>query len=157
MSKIAIMKRLLNDLKLINNLIFFFSLAGLFVSSYLAYEYSLPSSITCPIGGSGCQTVRVSGFSEIMGISVPFFGILFYFVLSLFSVFMITKEKDLGLQRIRFLGILSGFVFSLYLTYLESFVINAYCFWCLTSAGIVSAMFLLSLLTVFKTKTKYYE
>lgn len=145
------MRRLYQDLRLINQFMFFLSLAGLFVSAYLAWEYAQPSSITCPISGTGCQTVRVSQYSQLFGIQVPYFGIFYYLGLSLLSVYMIGKEKDLGLQRMRFLALLSGFVFSIYLTSLESFVINAYCFWCVTSAGIVSAMFLLSLLTVFKT------
>lgn len=139
-------------IKLINYLLFVLSLAGLFVSSYLAYEYSLPGSITCPIGGSGCQTVRLSEYSQMFGISVPYYGILFYLVLSVASVAMITKS-DLVFQRLRFLMILSGLLYSIYLTGLETFVIKAYCFWCVISAIIVTVMFFVSLPTIIKSET----
>jgi uncharacterized membrane protein len=40
---------------------------------------------------------------------------------------------------------LSGVLFSIYLTYLEPFVIRAVCLWCLSSSVIITLLFLLSL------------
>jgi uncharacterized membrane protein len=54
-------------------------------------------------------------------------------------------KSDLGqLSSLVLLGItLFGVIFSLYLTYLEPFVIGAVCAWCLTSAVIITALLLL--------------
>lgn len=122
-------------------IIFLLSLAGLAVCIFLAYEYSLPGSITCPIAGNGCDTVRNSIYSTFLNISIPLWGIAFYLVTATLSLWLIEKTGQLIASKLLFITALSGFIFSAYLTYLEAFVILAYCFWCVISAIIATIIF----------------
>jgi uncharacterized membrane protein len=45
---------------------------------------------------------------------------------------------------------LTGFAFSLYLTYLEVFVIDALCQWCLASAVVMTALFITALVRLLR-------
>lgn len=110
--------------KILNRLIFVFSLLGLLISAFLFYEYSLAGSVACPIG-QGCDIVRTSPFSNFLGISIPIWGLFFYFLLAIFAVFRLFK--------LQLLFAMGGFVFGVYLTFLEAFVIGTFCFWCVLS------------------------
>lgn len=116
-----------------NRIVFFLALLGLAVSAFLAYEYSLSASIVCPVAGGGCDAVRASNYSSFLGISIPYLGIAFYLFMLVLSVLRSHKLADLRLKKLQFLAALSAFLFGVYLTYLEGFVIGSYCFWCITS------------------------
>lgn len=131
-----------------DRLVFGLSLLGLAVSAYLAYEYSLPADISCPLGGGGCETVRQSAYSRFLGFSVPQLGIAYYLTMAVLSLLMIEGIKDRPVSRLRFLGGLAGVVFSGYLTILEALVIRAYCVWCLASATIATVIFILVVLVL---------
>lgn len=128
---------------MINRAIFALSLLGLGISVFLQYEYSLEGSIVCPLGG-GCDIVRTSSYSHILGISLPILGIIFYLGIALSSVFRWTTAQ--------LLSALVGFIFGVYLTFLEAFVIGAFCFWCVLSFIISGAIFVLAILSWSKIK-----
>lgn len=127
-----------------NRFIFVLSLLGLFVSSFLFYEYNLQGSVICPIG-TGCNVVRTSSYSSFIGISIPFLGMLFYFAMAILSVAHAQKTFNNLLFRLKLLISLSGVGFGIYLTFLEIFVIKAICFWCVLSF-IISLAILLSVI-----------
>lgn len=131
--------------KLLNRSIFVLSILGLVVSAYLAYEYSLGGSINCPIGGGGCDIVRSSRYSSFLGISIPYLGITFYMVLAFLTIWL-TQSYSKLINLLRLLINFSGFAFGVYLTYLEAFVIGAYCFWCVTSFIISIIIFALCII-----------
>jgi uncharacterized membrane protein len=90
-------------------------------------------------GGGGCETVANSSYSHIAGVNVAVFGIVGYVALFLTAFF----ANDLA----RFGGFavsLGGFGFSVYLTYLEIFKIEAICQWCVASAVLMTILFLLN-------------
>lgn len=130
-------------MKLLNYSIFILSLLGLGVSVYLSYEYEFAARVNCPIGGLACDTVRNSIYSKFLGVSVPFYGVAFYIVVAILSIILIEKTTRL-VQRILWLSSFAGFIFSVYLTFLEAFVILAFCFWCVTSAIIATLIFLIT-------------
>lgn len=119
------------------------SALGIALSVYLTYlHYSNVDAAFC-VAGSGCDTVRESSYSAIFGIPVALFGAIGYsliFVLSLVSIS--PKVRWLSL----YLVALAGVVFSAYLTYLELFVINAICIFCVASAIIVTAIWVILLI-----------
>lgn len=115
-----------------NRLIFFLSLIGLAVSMFLVYEYNRPTPINCPITGTGCEQVRQSEYSSLLGLSLPYYGIIFYLFIAGISVWL-TNNYNKVLINLRSLVAIFGVIFGVYLTYLEAFVIQAYCIWCLTS------------------------
>ncbi len=118
--------------RLSNRLVFILSLLGLGVASFLFYEYSITGPIVCPTGG-GCDIVRASAYSRFLGISIPILGIAYYLMMALFSVVHSHKLPARVLSRLKLVSALAAVGFGTYLTYLEAFVIKAYCFWCVTS------------------------
>lgn len=128
---------------MINRLIFAFSILGLAISAFLAYEYLLPTPVICPITGTGCDIVRKSEYSSILGISIPYLGVLFYTTTAFISIWLLQRFHKL-INSLRFLSALLAVIFGIYLTYLEAFVIQAYCFWCVSSFIVSVIIFVLA-------------
>jgi uncharacterized membrane protein len=102
---------------------------GIGVATYIAIADASSGSPVCLAGGHGCATVAQSRYSHLLGINVAVIGIGGYVVLLGSAI----VAGDAG----RFTGFLAaaiGFGFSVYLTYLELFVIDAICQWCVASA-----------------------
>lgn len=123
------------------------SLVGLFVALYL-YLYKLGRIGTLVCGTGGCETVQLSRWSRFMGIEVSLIGLLGYIVLLLIA--LVSLQPPMALKRwpSDMLAVLSGVgvLFTVYLTSLELFVIHAICRWCVTSAVIIAAIFIVTLL-----------
>ena len=132
-----------------NRTIFFFSLIGLVISAFLAYEYLLPTPVVCPLGGTGCEAVRRSEYSHFLGISIPYLGVIFYLFIAGVSIFLTQSYKKI-IDLIRAAVALSGLLFGLYLTYLEAFKIHDYCFWCVSSFVVSGIIWLLASMSVLK-------
>ena len=122
-------------------------LLGLFDSLYLLWVYTSPSRpIVCL--GSGCDAVRASSYAHLFGLPLPAFGVASYALLGLLIFAGVLVSPRLG-RAIQYAvaGIsCAGFLFSIYLTSLEAFVIHAWCAWCVVSALVVTGIFVLSLL-----------
>ena len=91
-----------------------------------------------------CAPVRTRAF---FGVPMPVFGVAAYLVLGLLILAENLSSQRLGRTlQYAVIGISGGgFLFSLYLTSLEAFVIHAWCAWCVTSAIVVTCIFVLSL------------
>ncbi len=113
------------------------TLAGIAIATYLTFVHYEGLSPVCTTGG--CERVQASSYSEIGPIPVALLGLIGY-VLIFISLFV---RGDLG-RALTFMLTLSGFAFSLYLTYLEVFVIDALCQWCLGSAVVMTLLFITS-------------
>lgn len=109
------------------------ALLGIGVATYIVIADTSGGAPKCLAGGNGCQTVADSRYSHVAGINVGVFGIAGY--LALLAAALI--PGDLG-RFGGFLTALIGFGYSLYLTYLELFVIDAICQWCVASAVIMA-------------------
>jgi uncharacterized membrane protein len=105
------------------------ALAGIGVATYIAIAEGGGGAPKCLAGGHGCETVAKSHYSHLAGINVAVIGIFGYALL--FGAAL--APGDLG-RFGGFLTALVGFGFSAYLTYLELFVIDAICQWCVASA-----------------------
>ena len=117
------------------------ALIGVAISTYLAITHSQDSAPVCVAGGGGCEKVADSEYSELGGVDVAVFGIVGYVILAAAALI----PGDAG----RFTGLLAalfGFGFSLYLTYLEFFVIDAICQWCVASAVVMTALLVIHVL-----------
>lgn len=117
----------------------FVATLGLGVATYIAIADSGGGAPTCVAGGHGCQTVAESSYSHIAGINVAVFGIVGYLAL-LATAFFANDAARLG----GFVLALGGFGFSVYLTYLEIFEIEAICQWCVASAVLMTILFALA-------------
>ena len=118
------------------------SLAGIFVALYLLlYKLGMIGNLSCSVGS--CETVNSSKWATFLGLPVAGWGVAWYvamFVLALVSTG--SRFADSIVVSTVLLGVATtGLLFSLYLTYLELFVIDAICQWCVVSAVIVTIIF----------------
>lgn len=119
-------------------LILFFILLGIADTAYLSYEHATNFIPPCPahsILGSfiDCGKVLSSSYSQFLGIPVAYLG-LFYFLILLFLYFKISK-------KLLFLISIFALIASVYLVYLQFFVLHAICIYCMVSAGINFGIF----------------
>ena len=99
------------------------------MATYIAIAESGGGAPKCLAAGSGCETVADSKYAHLAGVNVAVIGIVGYVLVLVAAI----VPGDLG-RFGGFLTALIGFGFSLYLTYLELFVIDAICQWCVASA-----------------------
>lgn len=109
---------------------------GLMVAGYLAYVEVGENEAVCGAVGD-CRTVQQSEYAQLFGlIPIGVFGIFGY--LMILAVWLVNRYATGWISdaaQALLLGFaLFGTVFSIYLTFLEPFVIGATCAWCLTSA-----------------------
>lgn len=123
------------------------SLAGFVVAGYLAYVETAQVAAVCgPVGD--CNTVQQSEYARLFGIlPIGVLGLLGYFaIVAAWLVGRLNRPLlSLYADLLMFGMTTFGLVFSIYLTFLEPFVIGATCAWCLTSAVLMTALFWLSL------------
>jgi uncharacterized membrane protein len=122
------------------------ALAGLGVSGYLTWTHLANQTIACG-GLQDCDIVQQSAYSTVLGIPVALLGVLAYATLLvlLFLRGRLPEAWDAYIPLAVFGISLIGVLYSAYLTYLEIYVIYAICRWCVSSAIIITAIFLLSL------------
>jgi len=127
------------------------SLAGLFVALYLwLYKIGMIGSLTC--GTGGCEVVQISRYAVFFGLPVALHGVLGYGVLLGVSLaglqprWLGRRGPTLVLAALATLGML----FTAYLNYLAVFRIHAVCRWCVASAAIMTAIWVISLTAVIR-------
>jgi uncharacterized membrane protein len=126
------------------------AIVGMLVSSISLYHhFSTSKTSFCTFGESfNCDLVNRSSYSTLFGLPVALIGILGYLlVLALATVYRDKAETPMILLIVS----LGGFGFSLYLTYIEGFVLQAWCILCLTSLASILSVAVLSALSVTKS------
>lgn len=123
------------------------SLAGLFIATYLLlHRLGVVGTLQCGPDG-GCAVVQSSRWAVFLGVPVPAWGVAGYALL--FGTALASVQPGLvGDRRLAAALLVLGavaFIFSAYLTALEAFIIHAWCRWCVASAAVATAIFLLSL------------
>src|ERR1044072_5094620 len=114
---------------------------GVGVPTYIAIAEADGGAPACLAGGGGCETVASSSHSELGGINVAVIGIVGYVLLLVTAML-----RGDGARMAAFGLSLFGFGYSLYLTVLELFVIDAICQWCVASAILMTALFAINTL-----------
>ena len=123
------------------------ALGGVGLATYLSmYKLGMIGTLACTVGQ--CETVNLSKWATLWGIPVAVWGLGFY--ATLFAVALAgTTERFVDAPWVShaLLGLTGwGVVFSAWLTWLELFVINAVCMFCVVSAILVTVIFLVSVL-----------
>ncbi len=122
-------------------------LAGLMVAGYLTYVEVGENEAVCGVVGN-CNLVQQSQYADFLGVlPIGVIGITGYILM--LGIWSITLLHNLQLTRFAQAGLLLmalfGTAFSLYLTFLEPFVIGSTCIWCLTSAVLMGLILLIQL------------
>jgi len=136
-------------------LILFLCLIGLGVAGYLSFVETAKVEAVCgPVGD--CNTVQQSSYARLFGIlPIGILGLVGYvLILAALGAAYYTRGTVAAIASLAMAGMATfGLLFSIYLTFLEPFVIGATCAWCLTSAILMTALFWLSLAPAGKALT----
>ncbi|MAR05931.1 MAG: thioredoxin [Cyanobium sp. NAT70] len=117
-------------------------------------RWGLLGNLTCPMGADGCDKVLNSAWGTLPGLDLPLslIGVLAYGAVLLMAVLPLLpglQENKADLSRRTWWGLfsvsLAMAVFSLVLVGLMVFKIEAFCFFCVLSAVLSLALFVLSI------------
>ena len=116
------------------------------------------STSVCSIYEGDCNEVQNSEYSTFLGVSLSIYGIFLFSILtillSILFLISIKNEKtifykyDLKIKKVLKLMILMGLLISIYLIYLQKYVVGSFCNYCLVIDGIMIliAIFYLTIL-----------
>ncbi len=122
------------------------ALVGWFVALYLSlHALGVGGALKC--GTGACDTVQTSRWAVVLGVPVAFYGVAGYAAILVVALVGLQPAWLARRGPILLLAALAtgGVLFSGWLTYLELFVIHAICRWCVGSAVIITAIWLLTL------------
>jgi len=126
----------------------FLSLVGFLISLYLwLHAIGVVGELKC--GTGSCEVVQTSPYARVAGVPVAFFGVLCYLALLITALVslqpaLLPKRGPSVLLAALATG---GLLFTAYLTYLEAFVIQAWCRWCLGSAAVIAVIWVVAVLS----------
>jgi uncharacterized membrane protein len=122
------------------------ALIGVLVAAYLSlYKLGFIGGLTCTIGS--CEQVQASPWSMLLGLPVSLWGlgayvtILAVAILGLQPRWVDARWVAVALTALSAVGV----AFSAYLTYVEAFVIEMWCQYCVISAIVITLIFILSI------------
>jgi uncharacterized membrane protein len=127
------------------DLLLFFLAGGLFASVYgLMNHYAPTGGGACNVSATfNCDIVNRGEFSEFLGLPVAGIGLIGYLVMAVVAL-MNRKEPEKTLSY-GLVGLaVGGLAFSLYLTYIEAYVLATWCLICLASLSSIVGVLLTS-------------
>jgi len=139
------------------------SLTNLGLSFYIQHQKTLNTELAktsinpCFIGNGGCATVQTSIYANTFGISNPLYGVVVFTILAiLFALLLVSVwNHDLaatlrrakgGFDFVLSLLLGAGALFSLWLLFVQFFLLHATCIFCLWTDGIMISMAILYLI-----------
>lgn len=120
------------------------SLAGLADAIYLTVEHLTGQSVRCTII-AGCSEVLSSSYAVVGGYPLASIGALAYFSVFSLAILTLFGYRIAGLLLIPLVAVMC--LVSIWLIYLQAFVIHHFCQYCLLSAAITFALMALVFLT----------
>ena len=114
------------------------SVVGFSDAAYLTAKHYLDDPVTCSIL-EGCETVTTSIYSTIFNIPIALFGMFYYLFV---SILLFLYMEGVNVLKLLVLSTTGAFFTTLYLIYLQAFVLDAFCLYCIISALSSTALFL---------------
>ena len=127
-------------------------IVGLLVSIYMTI-FKLSGNDGMCLGSGDCSTVNASVFSEVNGIPVAVFGIVGYVAILAVHLF---ENRNISFKNNATLMIfgmaLTGFLFTLWLVYVELVLLKAICPFCVTSQVAMTLVFIIAVVRLFQNQ-----
>ena len=132
---------------------------AMLLSLVLVQAHFTTSEGLCPASADGgppsCDIVNQSKYSEIFGIPIAVIGFLGYLAIFYTAMSILTKPKDKLLQKVAkkghrnlFVLALFGFLFTLWLNYVQLVLLKTICFLCELSATSITIIFIISIINL---------
>lgn len=139
---------------MLRKIIIIIAILGLSDATYLLIIKLTSIKALCAPGLGDCWSVNNSIYSEWNGIPISVFGMLAYISIILLLTLLNRFSFIKNFTHIFVVGIaLIGFIFSIYLTFLQIAVIKAICPFCIISAITMTTVFVLSIFYFFEKQT----
>ncbi len=127
-----------------------FAAAGGFgVSLYIYYTKSHHKQLVCPVG-SDCNAVITSRYAKFLGVPLEYWGMFYYAII--FAAYIVLIFAPHLLSELFLAGLImftaAAFFFSLYLLFVQAFLLRQWCIWCILSAMLSIMIFIISLASV---------
>lgn len=143
---VSVWLRVMTDDVLVRIVISLLGACGFLVARHIRYHKKTGQTLVCPIKFD-CNTVVNSDYSKFFGIPVEilgmiYYGLIFFTYLSFIFLANIVPDVLVGLMIIvSHIALL----FSLYLLFVQIFVLKKLCSWCIVSAVISTCIFILTI------------
>jgi uncharacterized membrane protein len=116
------------------------AILGIAVAAYLTIVHYRSDLLVCAVG-SACHTVQNSSYAVVFGIPVALLGLgMYLLLLGLVGVRYRNPRWHETATMLAFALAFAGVIYAGYLTYVELFVIDAICQWCVISAALTVAI-----------------
>ena len=126
-------------------------IVGLLVSIYMTI-YKVTSNNSMCLGSGDCSTVNASIYSEVNGIPVAVIGVLGYLAILVVHYFENRNRFFKENSTLMIFGMaLTGFLFTVWLIYVEIALLKALCPFCLTSQAAMTLIFIIAVIRLIKT------
>ena len=124
------------------------ALVGVLLSVYsLLHKTGFTSGAICNLSDTfSCDIVNQGPYSEILGIPIAGIGVAGYLFVVIAALLKRKNPTDRSLSTFLFAATAGGFLFALYLTGLEAFVLYTWCIVCLASQATITVLLVLSFL-----------
>ena len=124
----------------------FLSLPGIGASAYLTYSHYVDQPTVCAGIGS-CEYVQTSEYSEVAGVPVALMGLAYFIGIALLASARLLRVAPAieWAAPAAFAMAIGGTAFVAYLTFVELFVIDAICPWCVAVAVMTVVSLLLAI------------
>ncbi len=159
-----LLKRPLNKVSNWHVMAFFvIALIGFADAAFLTVEHY--RGVIPPCTTAGCDLVLTSAYSALFGVPTSLLGALYYLAMALCAfIFLearhvsgIVKSHHFSILKWAKLGTVVGFLLSLWFTYIQVFILHAYCLYCLGSALISILLFIIGLDALRKNYLQPFE
>jgi len=126
------------------------TIVGLLVSIYMTL-YKVTSNDKMCLGSGDCSTVNASRYSEVNGIPVAVIGVLGYLAILAIHYFENRNRFFKENSTLMIFGLaLTGFIFTVWLIYVEIALLKALCPFCLTSQAAMTLIFIVAVIRLVK-------
>lgn len=122
----------------------FVAIAGLLDAVYLTIKHYTAEPVPCSLI-EGCETVLTSAYAEFAGIPTAAYGALAYFVA--FSLAILAAYGNRLMWKLFGVHVVIMVLVTCWLLYLQAYVINAFCQFCLISALTTFLLFILFIIS----------
>lgn len=115
---------------------------GFFLARHIFVKKRRKEKIVCLLD-SKCDEVVHSQYSTFLGVPIEIFGMIYFAFIGIFfiSTLLIAELDSIYLALFILITTFGAFVFSIYLSTIQLFIIKQYCSWCLISSILCTVEF----------------